>query len=91
MSNSTFKPTHVRCVRYGHYDGVFTVGKVYKIFKTTSYGVEVETNTSKGYDDSVLVFHYEFKKGHTGRYRFIYVGPPAILGEPKTIIEGSPK
>lgn len=91
MSNSTFKPTHVRCVRYGFNDSDLIVGKVYKIISNKTWGVEIETEVDKVVGEGLFILNQEFRSNTTSRCRFIYVGPPAILGEPKTIDEGSPK
>ena len=77
MSDSTFKPTHVRCVKGdGKY---FTTGRVYPIMSW-----EVPENPSLIDDNGCP--NFAFKKELKSKVcvpRFRYVGPPAILGDPK--------
>lgn len=81
MTNSTFKPTHVRCV-VG--DGRFyTKGKVYEIAEWNDHQ-EHSVFTDEGWEDVIYNGEYQSTKKHTSKCPlFRYVGPPAIIGDPK--------
>lgn len=80
MTNSTFKPTHVRCV-VGDGRG-FSEGNIYRIeewFDDQQHYVVMDTG------EGGVIFNDEYQsvKKHTAKYPlFRYVGPPAILGDP---------
>lgn len=88
MTNSTFKPTHVRCVKSG--TPCFTAGKVYNFLPKPEKTLNYYFYNDLGCVDFVGPREWQ-RRGNYHHTQFHYIGPPAILGEPKTITEGSPK
>ena len=92
MTSPTFKPTHVRCIEYYKEEAnkYLTEGNIYKIVYETNSTVFITCNKNEEYE-SLVVFREELKSNTSSGAKFRYVGPPAILGEPKTITEGLTK
>lgn len=83
MINSTFKPTHVRCVMVPeNYDTFISVGDIFEVVSISDEAIKVRCLGSK---HEFRVYRNELKSSTVKVYddfEFRYVGPPAILGDP---------